>query len=313
MKRPDSPGLREVLRGLRAELDAAGIESPDAEAERLLAHVLGIDRARLALEGDAPLPVAAAAGLARLVARRTTGEPLQHLEGTVAFRDLLLRADGRALIPRPETEQLVDLVARKLRTRSSAGGVRTVARPGASPSASVPPVEAALDVGTGGGAIALSLVTEGLASRVIALDVSEPALAQARENRELCGVGDDRVELRLTGPDPFDALSGDERFELLVCNPPYVRNAEIEGLPVEIRDYEPRTALAGGTDGLDLVRTIVGRAPDCLVPGAILFIEIGAEQGPAASALFEESPDWEAVDRHRDLAGRERFLTARRR
>lgn len=322
MKRPDSPSLRETLRGLRAELSAAGIESPDVEAERLLAHVLEIDRSRLALEGGAPLPPDAAPRLARLMARRAAGQPLQHLEGTVAFRDLVLRADDRALIPRPETEQLVDLVARELRARpGGAGGegVRTVDRPRGSASSvgqaasARGSVDRALDIGTGSGAIALSLVGEGLARRVVGVDVSEEALAQARENRELAGIGPDRVELRLSGSDPFDALLDGEQFDLLISNPPYVRDADVEHLPVEVREHEPRAALAGGIDGLDLVRMIAARAPEALRTGGRLFLEIGSDQGTAASALFEAAPGWEAIECHADLSGRDRFLTARHR
>lgn len=302
MKRPDSPSLREALRGVRDELDAAGVESPDVEAERLLTHVTGFARTRLALEGGAPLPAGSAAELARLVARRTAGEPLQHLEGTVAFRGLVLKSDGRALIPRPETEQLVDLIERALRPPAARAGVRTVSRP----------VGAALDIGTGSGAIALSLVTEGLVRRVVALDVSERALSQARENGGLCGVGEDRLELRPTGVDPFEALEAGERFDLIVSNPPYVRDADVDTLPREVRDHEPRAALAGGADGLDLVRLIAARGPDHLVRGGRLFLEIGADQGGAASAVFEAGRGWEDVARHRDLSGRDRFLTARR-
>lgn len=284
------------------------MESAGAEAERLLAHVLGIDRSGLALEASAPLPAGAARDLARLVARRAAGQPLQHLEGTVAFRDLVLRADGRALIPRPETEQLVELVARQLHARSAGSQVRTVSRPASSDTAA----GIALDVGTGSGAIALSLVAEGLARRVLALDVSEEALAQARENRDLAGLGLDAVELRLSGPDPFDALTSEERFDLLVSNPPYVRDADIEGLPVEVRDHEPRAALAGGADGLDLVRKIAARGPEVLRQGARLFLEIGADQGAEVRALFEAVGGWEKVACHPDLSGRDRFLTARR-
>lgn len=308
MKRPDSPSLRDTLRGVQDQLEAAGIESAGTEAERLLAHVLGIERSRLALEASAPLPAGAARDLARLVAHRAAGQPLQHLEGTVAFRDLVLRADGRALIPRPETEQLVELVARQLRAGPDGSQVRTVSRPDlADNSAGI-----ALDIGTGSGAIALSLVAEGLASRVLALDVSEEALAQARENRDLAGLDPERVELRLVGPDPFEALTEGERFDLLVSNPPYVRDADIEGLPVEVREHEPRSALAGGADGLDLVRTIAVRGPDALRPGGRLFLEIGADQGREATALFEAVDGWVKVVCHADLSGRDRFLCARR-
>lgn len=307
MKRPDPLPLREVLRGLRGELEAAGVESPRVEAERLVAHVLGIDRGTLALRAADPLPADAAAELARLAFRRAAGTPLQHLEGTTAFRELVLRADGRALIPRPETEQLVDLVARELRTSGSeSAGVRRVPRPGTAA------VRAALDVGTGSGAIGLSLVVEKLAERVVGLDVAEAALDQARENRDLAGVGPERFELRLTGSDPFDALADGERFDLAVANPPYVRDGEVETLPAEVRDHEPREALAGGPDGLDLVRTIAGRAPDHLEEGGRLYLEIGADQGPEAVAIFEADPAWRAVRLHADLAGRDRFVAARR-
>lgn len=314
MKRPDAPSLRETLRGLREELEAAGVESPRAEAERLLAHVLGLDRARLALEAAAPFPSEAAAELARLAARRAAGEPLQHIEGTVSFRELVLRADHRALIPRPETEQLVDLIARELRERRPRPGVRTVPRPGAvvgSHDAGAGPVEAALDVGTGSGAIALSLVVEGLARRVVALEASEEALDQALENRELAGIDAERVELRLSPEDPFAALAREERFDLIVSNPPYVRDGELAALPVEVRDHEPRAALAGGPDGLDLVRRIAGGGARHLATGGRLFLEIGAEQGAAAAAVLEADPAWADVRRHVDLSGRERFLTAR--
>ncbi|MFW6089658.1 MAG: peptide chain release factor N(5)-glutamine methyltransferase [Gemmatimonadota bacterium] len=309
MKRAESPSLRETLRGVRGQLESAGIESAGAEAERLVAHVLGLERSKLGLGAAEPFPPGAARDLARLVARRAAGHPLQHLEGTVAFRDLVLRADGRALIPRPETEELVELVARELHARSDASPVRAVLRPGASGS----PAGTALDIGAGSGAIALSLVAEGLAHHVLALDVSEEALAQARENLELAGLDPARVELRLSGSDPFEALEADERFDLLVSNPPYVRDGDIDGLPVEVREHEPRVALAGGPDGLDLVRTIAARGVEALRPGGRLFLEIGADHGPEATALFDAAGGWARVARHADLSGRDRFLTARRR
>lgn len=308
MKRPDPLPLREVLRGLRGQLEEAGIESAGVEAERLLGHVLGIGPSRLALRAGEPLPPEAAAELARLTARRTAGEPLQHLEGTAPFRGLVLRADRRALIPRPETEQLIDLIARQLRRGPpGAAGVRTVPRPDARP-----PVGRALDVGTGSGAIALSLVVEGLVARAVGLDVSEEALEQARENRDLVGVTAARFEVRRTGADPFEALEDGEMFDLLVSNPPYVRDDEFETLPREVREHEPRAALAGGADGLELVRTIAAGAPQHLASGAHLFLEIGAGQGASAVAVFEADPGWSSVRLHADLAGRDRFVTARR-
>lgn len=313
MKRPEALPVRAVLAGLRRELEAAGIESPRAESERLVAHVLGVERAGLAMRAGDPLSPKAAAELARLAARRTAGEPLQHLEGTTPFRDLILRADGRALIPRPETEQLVDLIARRLREgESDDAGVRTVPRPGVRRVVGSHGVRVALDVGTGSGAIALSLIVEGLAERAVGLDISDEALEQAGENRELAGIAPARFELRRTGVDPFEALREGERFDLLVSNPPYVRDDEIEALPAEVRDHEPRAALAGGADGLDLVRTIAARAPAHLESGAWLFLEIGARQGASTVAVFEADRGWMSVRLHEDLAGRDRFVTARR-
>lgn len=319
MKRPEPPSLRETIRGLTGQLEAAGVESAKVEAERLLAQVLEVDRSRLALEAEEPLPAGAAVELARLVARRASGEPLQHIEGTVAFRDLVLRADARALVPRPETEQLVDLVVSALREfageTAPEPGVRVVPRPPAGASAGrfgSGTVDSALDVGTGSGAIALSLVAEGIARRVVGVDVSEAALEQARENRDRMGIAPSVVDLRRTGEDPFEALATEERFDLLVSNPPYVRNDEIADLPADVRDHEPRVALAGGPDGLDLVRAIAAGAPTHLRAGATLVLEIAADQGPSAIAVLEADPVWNDIRLHRDLAGRERFITARR-
>lgn len=319
MKRPEPPSLRETLRGLTEQLEAAGVESPTVEAERLLAHVLDVDRTRLALQASEPLPAGAASEIARLVARRASGEPLQHIEGTVAFRGLVLRADERALVPRPETEQLVDLIVSELRKDArEAGpgpGVRIVPRPraGASEGRSAAElVDAVLDIGTGSGAIALSLVAEGITRRAVGIDISADALEQAEENRQRAGIDSSAMDFRLGGRSPFEALTADESFDLLVSNPPYVRDAEVDDLPADIRDYEPRVALAGGPDGLDLVRTIAAGAPDHLRPGGRLFLEIGAGQGSAATAILEADPGWEQVRLHRDLADRERFVTARR-
>lgn len=308
LRRPPPLRLRDVLRGVRTELEAAGLDSPGPESERLLAHVLGVERSALALRSDAEVPADALAELARLIARRGEGEPLQHLEGTVEFRHLVLRADARALIPRPETEQLIDLVSRSLR-EPAGGGVRVVARPG--DSARTARARLALDVGTGSGAIALALLAEGLAERVVGLDVSPAALAQARENLEMAGIEPGRLELRLTGPDPFAALEDGERFDLLVSNPPYVSEAEMRQLPPEVR-REPREALEGGPDGLDVLRLIARRGAEFVEPGGGLWLEIGASQGESVTRLFEAAGTWSGVRCLADLSGRDRFVTARR-
>ncbi|MDP2479774.1 MAG: peptide chain release factor N(5)-glutamine methyltransferase [Candidatus Palauibacterales bacterium] len=317
-RRPPAPSRRDALRGLERELAAAGraagVEDVRLEAERLVAHVLGVSRAELARTGTETLGTGEARRLARAAQRRLAGEPLQHIEGTVQFRELVLASDPRALIPRPETEQLVDRIVAWARGRTSRGrpddpdGVTSVRRrlaPGA------PLLDSALDIGTGSGAIALSLVHEGVVRRAVGVDVDAAALDQAASNRASVGLDEARVELRLTGPRGWNAIGDGERFDLVVSNPPYVREEEIERLPVHVRAHEPRRALAGGPDGLDVVREIAAGAAAHLVSGGALFLEIGADQGAAVRALLGASGEWEEVVVERDLAGRERFVRAR--
>lgn len=299
MKRPEGPDLRAALKALTTELQEAGIESARAEAERLIALVTGIDRPRLAIEADSVLSPGVAGRLAELIRRRLDGEPLQHLEGSTEFRGLTLVSDGRALIPRPETEQLVDLIQRWVRDRNdTAGPVRTVRRPAR-----------ALDIGTGSGAIALALASEGLAATVVGVDVSAAAIEQAEENRRATGLTD-RVEFRQVGADPFEALGAEERFSFVVSNPPYITDDEIAELPATVSDFEPAEALRGGADGLDLLRVIVKRAHEHLEESGRLFLEVGAGQAGAVVGLLEGEGHWQDIRTREDLAGRVRFVTA---
>lgn len=294
-RRPGAPTRREVLAGLRRELEDAGVESARLEAERLLAHALGVGRPELVTGGDRPLTAEQAGRVARLAARRLSGEPLQHIEGTVEFRELVLVADGRALLPRPETEQLVELVAAWARRRG----------------ADVPPpLERALDVGTGSGAIALSLVAERIARRAVGVDVSAEALSQAAENRARAGLDASAVEFRLADRPVWTAVRPDERFDVIVANPPYVPDPELEALPRGVREREPRVALAGGPDGLEVVREIVDGAAAHLAGGGALFLELGAGQAEAVRRLLVGGGSWGAVEVERDLAGRRRFVRA---
>lgn len=309
--RPAGPTREEAVSGVARELEAAGgdvgIDRPRLEAERLVCHVTGIERAELARTGDRRLSPDEAGRLGRAIRRRLAGEPLQHIEGTVAFRELVLLADPRAFLPRPETEQLVDRVARWARG-GEGEGVRTVGRD----APDEPPLREVLDVGTGSGAIALSLVVEGLAERVVGLDVSADALVQAAANREGAGLSEETVELRLASRPVWSSVRGEERFDAIVSNPPYVTDEEMEELPAEVADHEPREALAGGPDGLEVIREIVDGAHAYLRPGGALFLEIGAGQGEAVERLLGEAGSWEDVRVGRDLAGRERFVRAQR-
>lgn len=314
MKRLPAPTRREAVDGVARELAGAGddaaVDQPRVEAQRLLCHVLGADRAELARTADAKLSPEEAGRLARVTRRRLAGEPLQHIEGTTEFRELVLLADERALIPRPETEELVDRIEAWVEDRGGRGrGVRRVSRRGGRDE---PLLEAALDVGTGSGAIALSLVAEGIAGRAVGLDVSTDALLQAAANRSGAGLSEDEVEFRVATRPVWNSVGRDERFDLVVSNPPYLTDAEMEELPAQISDHEPAGALAGGEDGLDVIREIVGRADAYLRPGGALFLEIGAGQGEAVRELLEASGSWGEVEAERDLAGRERFVRAER-
>ena len=296
------PTRRELIASGARELSSAGVESARLEAERLLAHALGVARASLAMTDDDPLSPAQVGAVGDLLARRMSGEPLQHIEGTVQFRDLVLLADRRALIPRPETEQLVEQAVRWARDRKQ----DREETPGFGSS---PPVDTVLDIGTGSGAIALALVSEGTAARAVGLDISSAALDQARENRALAGLVD-VVDLRLCGANPYEALLTDERFDAIISNPPYIRDAELQGLATEVRVHDPRTALAGGTDGLEVVRTVMNGAPDWLRAGGALFLEIGADQGDAVREHLRSAGSWEVIEIRRDLSGRDRFAVA---
>jgi len=305
-RRPPAPSRRELLDGLAAELETGGIDGPRHEAERILAHVLGVSRTDLVLRADLSISPEDAGRIADLSRQRLSGVPLQHIEGTVAFRDLVLVCDGRALVPRPETEQLVQKVVDWARDSRAVDGVRRVVRrePGRGARRGV-----ALDIGTGSGAIALSLLQEGVVSRAVAVDVSRSALEQAAENAARLDL-DARIEFRETERSPWDAIGRDESFDVIVSNPPYIADGVVDTLAPEVRDHDPREALAGGVDGLDLIREIVAGAHRHLRPAGGLFLEVGAEQGERVRSLLSEDPAWVRVQVMPDLAGRERFVVA---
>lgn len=290
-RRPAGPTRGEIVDGIASELKIAGLESARLEAERLVASVLEVGRAELVAERSTRVSPEHAAAIARAVSRRLEGVPLQHIEGSTGFRSLVLVSDGRALVPRPETEQLVDLVASH--------------RPG------VAPLQV-LEVGVGSGAIALSLLAEGVAERVLAVDVSTRALDQARENASITGVRAG-LDLRPCSPAIWPDVEGEGPFDVVVSNPPYVASRDIDGLSPEVRDHDPRVALDGGDDGLDVVRTILRGAPDVLRPEGRVWLEIGADQGADVLGLLEADPRLENAEISSDLAGRDRFATATRR
>jgi release factor glutamine methyltransferase len=261
-----------------------GLSSPRLDAEVLLAHALQTQRIRLYMDHDKPLRPEELGRVRELVRRRLGREPVAYLTGTREFWSKPVRVDRRVLVPRPETELLVEVA-------------REILRSAASP--------LIVDVGTGSGAILLALAGELPGARLIGIDVSPEALAVARENlRELAG----RVEL--FAGDLLEPLPAGARPELIVSNPPYICSADLAGLAPEVRDWEPALALDGGPDGLDVVRRLVPQAAARLAPSGWLAVELGHDQAAAASELMRAA-GLEEIRIHKDLAGHDRVLAAR--
>lgn len=281
--------MQGALWGAR-RLDRAGVAAPRAEAEGLLAHVLSQPRHACYLEPDAPLTADETARLRSLVARRAHGVPLQYLTGTETFRGLELEVTPDVLIPRPETEGVVDAALRVLADRRSAGPPAVVA-----------------DIGTGSGCLALALARVRPDVVVYATDCSAAALAVAERNARRLGLAD-RVTF-LCG-DLFEPLArGGVRVDLVVSNPPYVADEHLPTLQLEVR-HEPESALRGGVDGLNFYRRIVAEAGSVLAAGAGIVVELGYGQADAVGALARGAgfdvaridPDFQRIPRVMTLA-----------
>lgn len=274
----------EVLQASTEYFRKHQIESPRLNAEHLLAHLLGRKRIELYLEFDRSLTEAELAPLRQLVRRRGEGEPLQHLLGTAEFCGQVFVSDKRAMVPRPETEELVELLIADCRLQNA--DLRIV------------------DVGTGSGVIALSLAAKLPQARVYGVDISADALSLARENAVRLGLAE-RVEFRQG--DLLDDFS--ERFDVIVANLPYIAMSDRRSLSREVQ-HDPDIALFGGERGDELIRKLIDRAPDRLVAGGLLALEIGETQtGPVMEAFaLKKYKDTEAKS---DYSGRPRFVLAR--
>lgn len=267
-------------------LEEKGVEQARLDAEHLLAHSLGKPRLQLYLEFDRPLTSDELAAFKPLLLRRAAREPLQYIVGRTGFRELELRTDARALIPRPETEVLVEVVLDLTRNRNGM---------------------AALDLGTGTGCIALSLAKEGPFASVTAVDLSAEALELARENATLTELAEQVVFLHGS---LYEPLSADVRFDVIVSNPPYISEGERAELQAEVGDYEPETALFGGTGGLEIITAIVDGAPERLRPGGLLALEVGLGQADAVAELIGRLGAFQPARTHKDWTGRPRIITA---
>ena len=264
-----------------------GFENARLEAELLLAAVLGMKRLELYTQFDRPVQTAELERFRAYVRRRLRHEPLQYIVGDTQFRSLRLRVDPRALIPRPETEVLVGVVLAHLRNRDAAA-------------------VSVLDLGTGTGAIALSLLAEGDIARAVATDVSPDALELAAENAALLGLVD-RLELRCG--DLWEAVPPAERYHVIVSNPPYVDAAGAAALAPEVREHEPAMALFAPDGGRAVLDRIVAEAHAHLVQGGMLALELAPEQAAAIAERMTATGHFEAVTVTPDLAGRARIVS----
>jgi len=261
-----------------------GLESPRLNAELLVGHALGLARMRLYLEFERPVSDAELAAIRELVRRRGRREPLQHVLGYTEFHGLRLKTDARALIPRPETEFLVEtLVAR-----------------------CAPPPEQVLDLGTGGGAIALALASAFPLARVTAVDADPGALALAAENAEATGLAS-RVDFILS--DWFERLPGGVAYGLVVSNPPYLSAEETEAATPEVRNHEPARALTSGAGGFADIETIIAGSAGVIAPGGMLALETGTGHHASAAAAARTA-GFSRTESLKDLAGRDRFFLA---
>jgi release factor glutamine methyltransferase len=278
----------EVIQRSTDFLAKKGVDSPRLQVELLLAHRLAIPRLNLYLQFDRVLTDPELSDLRETVRRRSQREPLQHIIGSTGFFGLELKTDARALIPRPETERLVECALAYLAERDEDSAL-------------------ALDFGTGTGCIAIALATQRAGLMVHAVDCSAAALELARENALRHGVLD-RMELLLG--DQLGAVPGDRRFHLIISNPPYIATAEIAQLTPEVKDHDPRIALDGGSDGLAVYRHLAAHGPAYLADSGRLFLELGDDQGRAVTELLT-AHNWIVECIENDYSGRARVLRAR--
>jgi release factor glutamine methyltransferase len=276
----------DVIRWTASRFEERGMETPRLDAELLTAHALGLPRLQLYLQFDRPLTQPELAAIRELVKRRQAGESVAYVVGKKEFFGLELAVDARVLVPRPDTETLVDEALE--RAGAPEAGATRVA-----------------DVGTGSGAVAIAVAKQRPQAVVYAADVSPDALAVARANAERHGVAITFLEGDLDA-----ALAPHGPFDVITANLPYIPTGDLAGLPPEVR-AEPRLALDGGADGLVLVRRLVAAAPGLLAAGGALALEVGAGQARETAALLEAA-GFTDVRLRRDLGQIERVVSGRK-
>jgi release factor glutamine methyltransferase len=278
--------LRQALHSAIAQLETSGIEEPRISAEVLIFHVLGCDRAYLFAHPERELSEAEQAEYDRLASRRASGEPLQYLTGHQEFWKADFLVSPAVLIPRPETEHIIEAVLDLVRKFPSGKPLKLI------------------DVGTGSGAIAVSLARELPQAEVHAVDLSEAALCVARRNAE-------RLHARVcfARSDVLEAVARDGSFDFVVSNPPYVGLNEADKVQEVVKDYEPHMAVFAGDEGLDVIRRLIPQAFEALRPGGWLLIEIGFSMEKAVIELLK---GWKNVHSVADLAGIPRVIVGQK-
>ena len=274
----------EIIKKTTEFFAGKGIETPRLDAELLVGHALGLERMQLYLQFERPLTEAELERLRGLVRRRGQREPLQYIVGQVGWHSLKLKVDRRALIPRPETELLIELVREKV-----SEAPRRI-----------------LDLGTGTGALALGLAKLYPEAEVLAVDFSEEALALARENGAVLGL---ETRVQFLRSDWFGAVTNDAVFDLIVANPPYLSQTEVDAAAPEVRTFEPISALVAADEGVADLRRIVSEAPRYLATGGLLAVETGIAHHAEVQRLCAEA-GFVRSESHRDLTGRDRFVLA---
>ncbi|MDB6165635.1 MAG: prmC [Lacunisphaera sp.] len=274
----------EIIKRTTEFFEKRGVESARLNAELLIGHALGLKRMPLYLQFERPLTESELEKIRPLVKRRGSREPLQYILGETEFSGVKLKVDSRALIPRPETERLIEVTAAALTT---------------------PPARI-LDLGTGSGAIALALAKLYPGAKVTAVDRSAGALALARENAAQCGFAE---RMTFIEGDWFTRLPAGDSFDLIIANPPYLSDEEMRGAPPEVKDHEPGMALSAGPDGAAALEQIIAGAPEFLAAGGLLACETGIAQHVRLQAAAARA-GFARTESLRDLTGRDRYLLA---
>jgi len=286
--------VRQALREAAAAFSGAGIDSARLDAEVLLGEALGLERSRLHLHGEKTLPARAQERLRSFVLRRLDREPVAYITGRREFWSLDFLVTPAVLVPRPETELLVETTLGLFEAESQISNLKLKI----------------LDLGTGSGAIAVTLAKEIGGAEIWATDISLDALEVARSNARRYGVEE---QIHFLAGSLFEPVRDRTSFfDAIVSNPPYVRRDALEALPRDVRDFEPRVALDGGPDGLDFYRRIIPETEHYLAAAGFLVVEIGADMGNEVTRLFTDAGGYAPARLYRDLAEKDRVASARR-